>query len=279
MYVADFSGCWAKIKRAKHHRDMLDAYLGEIVTGESNRPVIGIKFKPETGRHVLYVSHMPETLTQAFRDCALFLGDIFHNLRSALDHLVFQLALKNTNGNIKFERRLQFPIEDKVSVFDGRCTERRSGDPAAWIAELHREDQAIIKRFQPDGGTDGGLLLARLRDFSNTDKHQLLMPIALVTQEVSGTREGGGWSMIIAMTWFAEVRRTNELISFPKAELGAELFSAQLPQGIHIEMEMAGYVTPNILIEAKQGFTEPVAAADKIAAEVISVLRKFDPLP
>lgn len=274
MYEPDFRSSWAKIERATHHRDAFDLLLKTIIEDKTHYPVLGVKFKPETGHHAVYVSQVPSQLATALEQCALFLGDIFHNLRSALDHLVFQLALKNTNGAIEVESRVQFPIEDKMSTFDRRCIARSPRDPGAWIAEVHRDDQAIIRRFQPDGGPDGGLLLQHLRDYSNTDKHRLLTPVTIFSENILGGQDIT--ALTVAMMHFQQASGT--ALTLQRAVLGAELFDADLGTEIKIEVEVAGYVTPNVVLDFGDRSAKPVPSIDKIVAEVEQVMRKFDPV-
>jgi hypothetical protein len=275
MYVPDFRSSWAKIERAKHHRDELDSHIAEIVSDEGCHPSVGVKFKSETGDHMLYISDVPVALTERLEQCALILGDVFHNLRSALDHVVFQLALKNTDGAIKVENRVQFPIEDKVTTFDRRCIERSPGDPGAWLAEVHRDDQAIIKRFQPDGGVDGGLLLHALRNYSNGDKHRLLTPVAMPTMTIRG--ETDLTALAIIGVHMERARMAHETVVIPRAVLGAELFWGRLTGSTEINMDMAGHVTPEIRLDHGDRFAVPVPSIDKIVTEVELVMRKFGP--
>lgn len=270
MYVPDFSGCRAKIGRAKHHRNELESLIKTTSDDKGCHPSLGVKFKPETGDHVVYVSEVPDRLAAAFQTCALQLGDSFHNLRSSLDHLAFQLGLKNTDGKLKVAGRVQFPLEDKMSTFDRRCVEQSPRDPGAWLAELHGDDQAIIKRFQPDGGTDGGRLLRRLRNFSNTDKHKLLTPVAVMTTQIYGAIDLS--VLVIATAHVERLKRNHELGVIPRAELGAELFWARLPDSQQVNVDVAAHVTPHISLNQPEGFIDPVAAIDKILTEVEAVM-------
>ena len=150
MYVPSFNGCRAKIERAKKHRDVLNDLISEMVRVETNHPAIGIKFRPETGEHVVYVSQMPEALSVSLAECGLILGDIFYNLRCALEHLTFQLALRNKDGRVNHEDKVKFPIDDKPTTFQGRCVGK------GCIAELSPTDQFEIEGFQPYHGTYKG---------------------------------------------------------------------------------------------------------------------------
>jgi hypothetical protein len=74
----------------------------------------------------------------------LIFGDFLYNLRSALDNLVYQLAVRGAGVPSHYHPR--FPI----------LTIRRSGAPraAANLKGLRREHRQAIKALQPYGGWD-----------------------------------------------------------------------------------------------------------------------------
>jgi hypothetical protein len=196
---ASLDSSWAKIERAKEHRDVLDAYIAKTFSLKRNCPHVGIKFQPDSGEHVLFVNQMPDLRLPLLR-CGAIIGDVCHNLRSALDHLAFQLAHRNKGGSVTNERRIQFPIEDNPATFKGRCT-----DPGrrGWIADLHPDDQAIIERFQvynrlnehlPTGGLRRPFrhtlgLLRDLSDKTSTD-FSFLCFLAQIESEGRGLPQG-----------------------------------------------------------------------------------------
>jgi len=119
-YEADFQSCWAKIERAKEHAEALSEVASQLHPQEF-RTRVGIKFDLASGEHSVFVNLVPET-GSVFRKMSVIFGDVLHNLRSTLDHLVFQLALRNTNDRLRDERSIQFPIESEESRFQRRCT-------------------------------------------------------------------------------------------------------------------------------------------------------------
>jgi hypothetical protein len=89
------------------------------------------------------------------------------------------LAMRATNGSPPDEKRIQFPIEDHDTIFDGRrCTDTRGG---GYTTDLDGAEQATIREFQP---FDRRYLVQRsdglyhpfrlLADLNTTDKHRLL---------------------------------------------------------------------------------------------------------
>ena len=96
----------------------------------------------------------------------VILGDCLHNLRSALDHLVWQVAL--LDGNTP-DRNAQYPIASK--------SERQFEDMAKrQLAGLNDRHRAMIKDTQPfHRGADAATHpLSMLANLSNTDKHQVV---------------------------------------------------------------------------------------------------------
>lgn len=121
-----------------------------------------------------------------FDDWASVFGDGIHNLRSALDHLVWGLATLD-GSEPQRPTRLQFPIARHVADWEGssgRQAERTR------IASLPSAAQIAIEQVQPfqrsgiDGTpeSDGLLLLHRL---SNTDKHRFALRPEINLAELS----------------------------------------------------------------------------------------------
>lgn len=113
-----------------------------------------------------------------FRDrWSLVAGDCVHNLRSALDHLVYAVAAgQSIGGKISNERNLQFPITASPDIFAKEC----------WrIKTLSDAVRTAIEGVQPYNRPDRLLppLLSLIQYFDNIDKHRLLH-IALCKQQI-----------------------------------------------------------------------------------------------
>jgi hypothetical protein len=93
-------GVRRKLDRAKEMiEEIYDAVVGYIA--EEPYEVVG-EFNPETSEYVIRGK-----VTKPTRKIGIIAGDAAHNLRSALDHLAWQLALLNTATPY---RLTQFPI-------------------------------------------------------------------------------------------------------------------------------------------------------------------------
>ena len=100
---------------------------------------------------------------------ALILGDALHNLRAALDNLVYALAIAQTEKDPPDdETRLAFPICTKPELFDGQRFR---------IASLNEKTRAAIERLQPYNRLNPGgwfMPLWFLSSLNDVDKHRLL---------------------------------------------------------------------------------------------------------
>jgi hypothetical protein len=83
-------GCWVKVNRANMHLSLLDERIQRFV--DSNPYKVETEPGPNRGEEIVYANTLREPPTQEW---SAIVGDIVHNLRSALDHLVWQLTLAN----------------------------------------------------------------------------------------------------------------------------------------------------------------------------------------
>jgi hypothetical protein len=115
---------------------------------------------------------------------SLVIGDIVQNLRGALDHLAYSLAVKNSGLlSEKEARRNQFPIIGDESENGGL-----GAGPQKWrdnalpqmIQKLSPQAQAVIEGLQPfkTGASFKDHLLWRLNELVNCDKHRFIIVAA-----------------------------------------------------------------------------------------------------
>jgi len=151
-----------RLERALEHLQSLETeverWLGRHVYGFLQ------EFDAQRGQNAIRVmafGHPPASANLLISDC-------LHNLRSALDNLVYDLALAYNNGNplpLDVEERVMFPIFETRKLFKSRGAYRiRDIDPRA---------QAIIEGLQPYVGGNPKLLW-ELHELSRVDKHRLL---------------------------------------------------------------------------------------------------------
>jgi hypothetical protein len=112
----------------------------------------------------------------------VILGDVLHNLRSALDHLMWQVTLLDGG---KPDRQTQFPIVRESEAKFEKVAQRQI--PGLSVA--HRE---LVKQVQPfhAGERAEAHPLAVLATLSNTDKHQIVNPtISFVANETKSAAD------------------------------------------------------------------------------------------
>jgi hypothetical protein len=168
----DFTGAQAKIGRAFHHLESLDADMAAFF-GDEPRP-IGSKFNAETSEIDLYAIGYEDA---PLLDWSLRIGECLHNLRCALDHAAWQFALDHL-GRTPTEdeaKKIQFPISETCDGFKGsRIKPLISTVHWDWI-------DAFQPYHRPDPARTRLALLARL---NNIDKHRVVHAAALVPEEV-----------------------------------------------------------------------------------------------
>jgi hypothetical protein len=99
---------------------------------------------------------------------SLIVGDCLHNLRSALDHLVYTVAAHQSGK--------EPPPDEKNLMFVIADTSKNFSDSSWRIQSLSQPVRKVIETVQPFNRRHSKLppLLAVLRDLENTDKHKLL---------------------------------------------------------------------------------------------------------
>lgn len=163
MLGSELVGCWLKIGRAEAHAKSVSE---EILAWKKREPYsITSHRKPNLGHHRIVI-HFDSTLQ---RDrWALICGDCIHNLRSALDYLVYAIAVHESGRNPPPNHRvLQFPITDSAVGFSKQL----------WrIQSLSLTVRTIIESVQPYNRPHRVLppLLGIVRDLDDADKHRLL---------------------------------------------------------------------------------------------------------
>jgi hypothetical protein len=176
--VADpFDGIEAKIDRAGEH---IDALYGEIREWAKGDPyTVEAEPKGQSTHHRLYVRlhEVPDV-----RRWGLLFGDAVHNLRSALDHLVYAGAIRVSGQDPPPDFNvLQFVIADDEPRW-------ASGLYHLKVPPLSEEMRTFVKSVQPyeASGVDRVQydFLRWLRDLDDADKHRAIRPVFIVPAAV-----------------------------------------------------------------------------------------------
>lgn len=152
-----------KIKRAKKHLSELEVVAEEYRDRYAHVLPAGANPKSSQGKPNLI------RLPIIHFDMLAMAGDVLHNLRSTLDHLVYHLALvANPNASDDVLRKVSFPIGKSLEDYKTLRARRLEGliEPRA---------VKFIDSLKPyKGGND---LLWRLNEASNIDKHRKLISV------------------------------------------------------------------------------------------------------
>jgi hypothetical protein len=153
-----------KIERAEKHLDDLEAAVQSL--GEATFKLISLDSQSETRKPFLNV----RPLNIYPPEIPAITGDVIHNLRCALDHLVFHLVQVGiTFGETPPEKweDIQFPISHSPDSYEDGKGRRIKG--------ARREAIEAIDALKPYKGGNEALWL--LRRLDNTDKHSFILPI------------------------------------------------------------------------------------------------------
>jgi hypothetical protein len=156
----------AKIERADEHVRDLAANIRSF-WATPNRYAFGPEDDPQTGDKVFHIHGNDLTPPLRF---SIIVGEVVHNLRSALDHLAWQLVLANgrTPG-----RHIQFPIfEEPHTVKEYKTKVDRMIKGASDGA------MRLVKSLNAYKGGDAPALCI-VSALNNVDKHRLLVTIGL----------------------------------------------------------------------------------------------------
>jgi hypothetical protein len=159
-------GIQKKLERAQAHLDALGDEFDRAFDGRSGDPVGMTKElhrdpDGKTGYFSIRVAHVKEPPIEV----GVKIGEIVHNLRSALDHLAWQLGRLNREGQ-RPHRGTAFPICRTRPYFESKPTRDT-------LKHIHPDHRTLIEECQPYHGGDLGLL-AFLSDLSRSDKHQVV---------------------------------------------------------------------------------------------------------
>jgi hypothetical protein len=218
---ASLDGPRAKLERARHHLEALHDSIRAYTETDTHNFIHEID--PETGDQIVRIRILREPDNPGW---GLIIGDFAHNLRSALDHLVWQLVILSGNEP---SRANQFPIAHCPADYwlsKGRKASMRDR-MLKGVAAPHR---AMIDFVQPYMGEDPKeTTLAHLHWLSNVDKHQVIhggiVRVVEPTEELFDYRVSGagGFADMSVETGpledGAEVARINMWATKPDAQV------------------------------------------------------------
>jgi hypothetical protein len=167
----DLSGVRLKLDRAEHHIETLRAEIEAFRQREPKPFGFRTEEWPRQDGSIEYVLY---AVVREYppREWALIIGDAVQNIRSALEHLAYELSTPTGR-----RRGTQFPIFKEERLFKER------GEPK--IATITGDERKLIERVQPYNAEKipANDPLAILNKLSNLDKHRLLVTTVAAVSE------------------------------------------------------------------------------------------------
>jgi hypothetical protein len=170
----------AKIARASEHFDEAQRLVFDWQNSDS------VKRRTRRDPATRRLHYIADAITPLPGRLALVVGDMVHNLRSALDHTAYQLFLANRGTPID-GKHVAFPIEKSFGEY--RDSSNRK------LRDVASAAKAAIDALRPyKGGDDRFYQISAL---DNADKHRLLLVVAAQLRSVSF----GNARVSEAMSW------------------------------------------------------------------------------
>jgi hypothetical protein len=270
------AGSWAKLTRAQGHVEDLRRAIVAACDGEGPPRVLSTRrhFDPENNL-VLWIA---ERVPEIDDDWGLMVGDAIHNMRCALDHLWWQLAIdhlgrKPTDAEA---RDIQFPI----LTFSTPEKFRRH----RFLKHVSPEAAEKAERCQRyDAPEEEVLLLTIVATLSNRDKHREIHPALFVNTNST--------IPIPDMSAFVDCELTNEVrdgmrhfegkVVHPPARPAVGDVVAGIsvtPTGPNPDIEVDAEVTGEIVLGSQDDMTLFFGILDEMGQFIGTVLNWFAPL-
>lgn len=201
MITPDFVFSQLKIERANEHIQELRWRLLEFA--KTDYYSLRIERDAHTGQHVLEFE-ITKTLPLKI---SVVVGDVLHNLHSALDLAISDVLFAHTGQRYS---HLKFPIYPDKKAFENGIANGKIKLAPPQIITLLKE---TIKPYQ--GGDDA---LWSLHNLNIVDKHIALVEIDQLTAMIAIDAEDDGGNKIIGGTLIASTGKT----AIPWADTGAD---------------------------------------------------------
>lgn len=237
-----------KIERAKVHIREVEAQIGAFT--RENRRCVRREDDADTGEIV----HRVRFTTPIPDELPLVIGDAAHNLRTALDHLAWQLVA--ANGQTP-SRDTSYPIFETAAKYATHSLRKVQGMAAA--------AKGLIERTQPYHA--GNEMLGKLSELDNYDKHRLTVVAAIRAGAIGVGIELGGAKVALMIASAAGARADMRISA--RGSGNAPLF---LEEGVEL-----GRIRPTNAIERNTypEFVPLIAFRDPQAIEGEPVLDFF----
>ena len=160
----NFKGAHSKIERANRHIDELEAAISAFRSSDKHRFV----FEKDASGGIAKVSH--ESSAEVLEVVSLITGDVVHNLRATLDHIMFEVVTSldpTVDPDI-----IKFPISNNENAI--KTALQKAEIQTAMSTPLGAEiSRVILNEIKPYGALDNAICAVSKLD--NIDKHRLVL--------------------------------------------------------------------------------------------------------
>jgi hypothetical protein len=167
-------GSFLKLSRARYHFQAVNDLVEGFFKRDPYQIIDNIEINGNKREHVLRFKQFEDIPN----DVPLIIGDICNNLRSALDHLLWQLWVRRYPT---FDETVYFPIYDCESSFvrdsPRNIGPRKAKRMGSAKISLTKHQRTLIESAQPYKTRNPALSF--LRDINKSDKHRLIQVIFL----------------------------------------------------------------------------------------------------
>jgi hypothetical protein len=161
----------AKLRWAHDHRDTLYDQLEAAIDPDIHPITWDTTLEPDSDdsarrRAVVRIASTPKFTAEH----SLLLGDVIHALRSALDHLAWAVVQKHGRRDLSEdeERMVGFPTSLTRKGFAKKVKTA--------MPDVGDQFVSLTEKYQPYQPTDEALMIERLAELDNTDKHRFIIP-------------------------------------------------------------------------------------------------------
>jgi len=243
-------GCRVKIDRARFHIDEMRASVRAFID-RSPFKVRGDVH--ETTREVVFIAEADPEFAGVPLGITLIAGEVVHQLRSALDHLVWRLVVANT-GRPPPGTKSGFPIFRDAA---GYASQRAQ----AMIVGVSAQAAVRIEAAQPyHAGPDAEkVLIWVLHELNNTDKHRMI-PVTTTYTFVGHVRiirtDGSFVDILPPQEEMRHALHDGMEIARVQMTDGMDGVTFDIPLGFDVAFDQAGGVirhpTTSLLIDATE---------------------------
>jgi hypothetical protein len=194
--VPELDGVRLKILRASEHLWNLKQQLAEFTVSDAYTTGTNLQPNPLGYRLIPIMKKQPDPALGPI------LGDVLHNLRSALDLLAWALVEKDGGVPQTDGPNTQFPIWDEAIAHVKKATLKAHEVPVRRVTikgGVLPETEAVLESVQPYNRSEDPTLhpLSVLAHLSNIDKHRFLHPVAGRFTDMSARiRRKSDWSVL-----------------------------------------------------------------------------------